>query len=465
MALALLPRVAFAAAPATAKAAKPDTAVPQSDCTKAGCHSDVKDYKAIHGPVNVNACDACHKLTDASSHKFALTREKAQLCTFCHEMDTQGAKVVHKPVAEGQCLACHNPHGGNDRHFTRGQSMRDTCDACHRDVVTGKKHLHGPVAAGACDGCHSPHTSELPKLLIATGRDLCVTCHKEMDEQLHDAKVVHRPVKDDCMQCHDPHGSNYPMQVRKPTADLCESCHADVRKAIADAPHKHSVVTGGAACLSCHTPHGGDLANLLKKKQIEVCLSCHDKAITVGKGRTIASLAGVLDPKMFPHGPIREGDCGGCHNAHGGANDHLLDKPYPPTFYAGFDVKRYTLCFSCHDSQLVLTPRTDSLTGFRNGQTNLHYVHVNRADRGRTCLACHETHVSRYPMHMRESVPFGQWQMPIDYAPTKTGGSCAPGCHRPLAYDRVNPAANPAPPPATGPAADPRTPPTENKNP
>jgi predicted CXXCH cytochrome family protein len=460
-----VPATAPAAPAATAKAPRPDHAVPQADCAQAGCHADVKAYKAVHGPVNVNACDACHKLADASRHQFTLTRDKTQICTFCHQMDTKGAKVVHKPVADGDCLACHNPHGGNDRHFTRGPSMRDTCDACHRDVVGQKKHLHGPVAAGACGGCHAPHTSDLPKLLIATGRDLCVTCHKEMDEQLHDAKVVHKPVRDDCMQCHDPHGSDYPMQVRKPTLDLCVSCHAEVRKAVADAPHKHSVVTSGAACLSCHTPHGGDLANLLRKKQVEVCLSCHDKTITTDQGRTIASQAGVLDPQMVKHGPIRDGDCGGCHNAHGGANTHLLAKPYPGTFYAKFDVQRYGLCFGCHDSQLVLTARTDSLTGFRNGQTNLHYVHVNRPDRGRTCVACHETHVSRYPMHIRASVPFGQWDMPINYTPTATGGSCAPGCHRTLAYDRVQPAANQPPAPATAPALDPRTTNTERNIP
>ena len=452
---------------ALAKLPKPDKAVPAADCTNAGCHADVKQFKVVHGPVNVNACDACHKLTDAPSHKFAMTRAKAQTCTFCHQLDTQGAKVVHKPVADGACLACHNPHGGGDRHFLRGKTMRDTCDACHQDVVGKNKYLHGPVAAGACGGCHRAHSSDLPKLLVATGRDLCVSCHKEMDEQLRETKFVHQPVKDDCSQCHDPHGSDFPMQVRKGTVDLCFSCHGDIKKAVAAAPQKHSVVTSKAACLSCHTPHGGELAKLLKNKQVTVCLSCHNKTITTDTGRTIASQSAVLAPGMVAHGPIREGDCGGCHNAHGGANTHLLAKPYPPTFYAKFSVDRYGLCFGCHDKQLALTEHTDSLTGFRNGDANLHYVHVNRPDRGRTCLACHETHVSKYAMHIRESVPFGQWDMPINYAPTKTGGSCAPGCHRALAYDRVTPAPNDLPPaaPTTTPVSDPRTPVTEGKSP
>jgi hypothetical protein len=39
-------------------------------------------------------------------------------------------------------------------------------------------------------------------------------------------------------------------------------------------------------------------------------------------------------------------------------------------------------------------------------------------------------------MHLRESVPYGNWQMPVKYTPTKTGGYCASGCHKKLAYDR-----------------------------
>jgi len=70
------------------KAAAPTTAVDNKTCTTAECHPQVKDYKAVHGPVNVNACDACHKLTDAAKHTYELSRPKNEICTFCHKMDS-----------------------------------------------------------------------------------------------------------------------------------------------------------------------------------------------------------------------------------------------------------------------------------------------------------------------------------------------------------------------------------------
>src|SRR5436189_5073180 len=63
---------ASAASAQTTKPAKPTAAVANASCVTSECHKDVKDYKVIHGPVNVNACDACHKLEDAKQHKFTL---------------------------------------------------------------------------------------------------------------------------------------------------------------------------------------------------------------------------------------------------------------------------------------------------------------------------------------------------------------------------------------------------------
>ena len=117
----------------------------------------------------------------------------------------------------------------------------------------------------------------------------------------------------------------------------------------------------------------------------------------------------------------------------------MLAKPFPATFYEPFELDKYALCFTCHDKELVLLKQTSSLTGFRNGDVSLHYVHENKAPQGRSCRACHSTHASLNPLHIRELVPYGNWQLPINFTPTPTGGRCAPGCHQELAYDRVNP--------------------------
>src|SRR4051812_41276621 len=151
----------------TQSAPKPTTVIAQKSCVTAECHTTVKQYKVLHGPVNVNACDACHKLTDASQHTFELSREKIQLCTFCHQVDTRGDQFVHGPLKRDECLLCHNPHGGTTVKSLRGKTVADNCKLCHVDKTKDKTTVHGPVAAGACLSCHKGHSSPNPKLLVA----------------------------------------------------------------------------------------------------------------------------------------------------------------------------------------------------------------------------------------------------------------------------------------------------------
>ena len=418
---------------------KPNKAIDPAGCSTSECHVEVKSFKAVHGPVNVNACDACHKPLDVARHTFELTRPKTQLCTFCHQVETAGLPVVHKPLADNDCLACHNPHGGATGKFTRGERLDRLCNTCHQDVTANKSKVHGPVAAAACSSCHEPHASKHPNLLVATGRDLCFTCHAEMKEQMTRVKFQHKAVEQDCTSCHDPHASNFPMQVKQEPLALCTSCHEHepIKQAALSAKNKHSIVTSGDACLNCHTAHGGDLAKLMRNDQLTVCMKCHNNPIDRGQGKpTVAAVAEVLDPGMDKHGPINQGSCGGCHNVHGSDAAHLLAKAYPEPFYQPFALDKYDLCFSCHDKQLVLTQRTTGLTKFRNGERNLHFLHVNKSDRGRNCRACHDAHASPNPLHVRSSVPYGNWEMPINFKQTQTGGSCAPGCHKPFEYDR-----------------------------
>ena len=201
--------------------------------------------------------------------------------------------------------------------------------------------------------------------------------------------------------------------------------------------------------MRCHKPHGGDLDKLLKDRLVDVCMTCHKQEIKRPEGRAVPDVADVLDPKKTKHGPIKDGSCAGCHNVHGSDAAQLLARPYPERFYAPFKADSYDLCFGCHDRQLVLAKETEESTGFRDGDVNLHYVHVNRK-KGRTCRACHSTHTSDSPAHIRDSVPFGKWKIPLNYKPTKSGGSCTPGCHQELGYERqekpVEKADEPEPP-------------------
>jgi hypothetical protein len=132
---------------------------------------------------------------------------------------------------------------------------------------------------------------------------------------------------------------------------------------------------------------------------------------------------------------------------------------YPTEFYTkGYTRDDYRLCFTCHDAAAVETRETTTLTNFRNGAKNLHYVHVDRKSKGRTCRACHETHASNHPGHIRASVPFGKINWPlelqyrVEYTNAKTGqpcdqpsatcrqsgGSCV-ACHDRKTYNYIKP--------------------------
>ena len=136
------------------------------------------------------------------------------------------------------------------------------------------------------------------------------------------------------------------------------------------------------------------------------------------------------------HAPVAHG-CQECHRRHASPHANLLTGAYPGSFYAPFEEAAYQLCFECHAKELFTKPES-SLTSFRNGTTNLHYVHVHQSEKGRTCRACHESHGSTSPKLVRDEVSFGPggWKLPVAWKPTSTGGTCATGCHRALSYDR-----------------------------
>jgi predicted CXXCH cytochrome family protein len=187
-------------------------------------------------------------------------------------------------------------------------------------------------------------------------------------------------------------------------------------------------------CLACHEPHQSEFKALARAQSADLCLGCHDRPIEVAAGgRVVANIGAVLESSSFKHGPIREGRCDGCHWAHASPNANLLHQNFPPDFYQDYSESHYALCFQCHSSRIVLEERTLTLTRFRDGDRNLHFLHVTQ-EKGWSCRACHEVHASNRPFHIRESVRFGGWELPVDYQKTDTGGTCRSGCHKEASY-------------------------------
>jgi predicted CXXCH cytochrome family protein len=310
---------------------------------------------------------------------------------------------------------------------------------CHNSYRQ-KRYVHKPVTLGVCKFCHKSvdpqkHTFKL----VRTRKELCGGCHQEQTRdsktvpsveqlrpkaQIGKGKYLHKPIEEGkCLDCHNPHGSDnkFLLSATK-VAELCRKCHKN--NEIVNNPHK-PVADG--ECNRCHNSHSSNYRNLLTNNQKPLCFSCHEDT------------KAELDKFKFIHKPVVDRGCTVCHGPHGSDYFRLLTKEYTPEFYAPFDISNYDLCFSCHQADKVLTKETENLTDFRNGKTNLHYLHVNTPERGRTCRTCHATHASNEPKHLRKAVPYGQWGIPIQFEKTENGGGCSPGCHNPRAYDRIKP--------------------------
>jgi len=199
---------------------------------------------------------------------------------------------------------------------------------------------------------------------------------------------------------------------------------------------KHAGLETDKLCLACHDPLVSDYANHLIMQPAELCLSCHDRQYTHDSKVVVANMKAILKQNKVHHGPIKQKDCSACHNPHGSNNFRILQKPFPELFYAPYQASNYKLCFMCHQNTIANEKFTTTLTRFRNGNQNLHFVHVNNSIKGRTCRVCHDVHATNNLKHLRDAVPFGGWQLPINFEKTETGGTCLPGCHKEFGYDR-----------------------------
>lgn len=404
-------------------------------CTTAQCHAKLVQGKTVHPATD--SCDSCHESV-ATPHPqkgkktFKLTAQPPELCANCH--DPFGKKaVVHPPVKDGECTTCHDPHSSDQAKLLTAPQL-ELCGGCHSDHVEFK-FVHGPVSSGECTACHTPHESDAKKLLKKTGDELCFGCHGDIQSALQ-KKDVHPAVEMGCTSCHNPHGAANPKLLAEAGAQLCFTCHDAIQDQVQKAVVKHPPVVSAKGCASCHSPHATDNPKLLLAPEKDICLTCHKNVIPPGA--------------KFLHGPIAEGKCTACHTPHGGQYPKLLKDEFPATPYVPYTDKEFALCFTCHKRDLVQYPDTSFATNFRDGERNLHYLHVNNAQKGRSCALCHNLHAGNNPALIADSVPFGQWQLPLKFVKTETGGSCAPGCHKPQSYDRKTPAKKPEPakPPA-----------------
>jgi predicted CXXCH cytochrome family protein len=419
-------------------------AVAANSCVTAACHQAIGGFKNLHPPVKDGDCSSCHEQKTKEhpvkeGKSFALTAKGAALCYQCH--DAKGKKkVVHPPVKDGDCISCHNPHGASGKFLLNvGTDQTGLCYGCHDSEPFKQKYMHSPAAVGECTKCHDPHESNEKALLKGQVRDVCMGCHTDFSEALKKAPFVHPPVQDGpCTSCHDPHSSKVESLLKKKMPDLCIGCHNDFGKKLAGLKFPHKPITQAGGCGNCHSAHYSKAKNLLPTDEMSTCLGCHDTD-TLGNP-PLKNIKKELAGKKYLHGPIQKGECTPCHDPHGSNYFRMLRGNYPTDLYAPYRDGLYDACLTCHEKNLLRYPDTTVYTKFRNGNRNLHFVHVADKRKGRTCRLCHEPHASDGPKLIDiEGSQFGTWKIPFRLELTKTGGRCSPGCHQSYAYDRDKP--------------------------
>ena len=299
------------------------------------------------------------------------------------------------------------------------------------DVVS----VHSPFESGDCSDCHESDDPKNPGKLTAPVTETCLECHDYVLEEAY----KHAAAENSCTNCHSPHNSKLASLLLQEQPTLCVECHEDVGNTLTSANVKHGALTSDKSCSNCHAPHSSAVESLLVEMPFDLCMQCHSKdGLVDADGKQITNMKTLLDENPVWHAPVAGKDCSACHIPHGGEHFRLLRHDYPARFYAKYDAETYALCFQCHNEKAFEVKTTEELTQFRDGDRNLHFVHVNKKRRGRSCRACHEVHAGKQELHIRDSVPYGKggWELKVNYEKASDGGSCDKTCHQKKSYKR-----------------------------
>jgi len=400
------------------------------------CHAAVLQENVKHHPVQDN-CSGCH-VSNGKEHPggkekgFKLIKEIPQLCYICHEVKNN-KKNVHPPSGKGKCMSCHTPHSSPNPGLLIEYPVATLCQECHDIELTGKKSQHKAVADGNCLNCHDPHQSDFKKLMKSDRPLLCLNCHEQIRE-LTKLKNIHPPFERNCLICHSGHTSDEDHLLSQKATELCFGCHDDVQADLQELSHIHPPLKAENSCFTCHSPHASADKKLLLTNEKKTYLNCHNKSIPADNG-SIVNIAQLLQTSKYIHGAIEKEGCSSCHRPHASKNQYLLASSFPLDKYPVGNKDTFALCFTCHNSELIEQQYSNTATGFRNGNKNLHYIHEN-GNKGRSCVFCHDVHAAMNRHLIPDKVPFGNWEMPIKFVSQENGGSCSPGCHEEKHYKR-----------------------------
>jgi predicted CXXCH cytochrome family protein len=407
----------------------------QMSCSMPKCHDALVSGASVHAPAADSDCAACHVPSEApegpNRKAYRLAATGVELCQGCHDEVAKWnrLKFPHDPSSTGDCASCHLPHNSTRKHLLAEGTDGTVCYDCHDDFSKQHKVLHDPVGTLDCTACHDPHASDKDSLLRGGSQDVCFSCHEDQMEDFARA-FRHKPAADGCVTCHDPHGAADKTLTKRAGGALCAPCHKARGEAEAQgiSPHKR---LGEVACTMCHTPHSSEYKQQLRSAPAAVCVSiCHQHVDIIGLQK--------LRPVV--HKPLAKGLCFDCHTPHASSAPSYLKRPLAGKAMQPYEKDTFDFCWSCHARTLVETLDGTGVTGFRNGDQNLHSVHV--VDEQHSCRLCHEEHAATQPALLRTSLVLSK--SPADtsafsFSKQPDGGICFTTCHGQISFDRVQP--------------------------
>jgi len=216
--------------------------VPDETC--ADCHDELVAAfeQTTHGTyfgemrrMEGQSCESCHgsaieHIEDGEPESIINPARQdqfggAQLCMTCHTDDKfDGWMFSEHAAADVNCASCHTVHTSDIT--PAAAQCNETCFGCHADIrAAGYMPSHHPVAEGkmTCRDCHNPHGGSVAMTMGDSKRDLCLSCHAEI-EGPH--VYEHAPVNEDCGLCHDAHGTVADKLLKQSEPALCLNCHA-----------------------------------------------------------------------------------------------------------------------------------------------------------------------------------------------------------------------------------------------
>jgi DmsE family decaheme c-type cytochrome len=186
-----------------------------------------------------------------------------------HRLSEAGCEACHGPAAahieEGDPELIINP--ATDDQFDAGKLCLDCHAGREFDDWAFSEHFTSDIG---CTSCHSIHRQGY-KSSTTKGPEVCYTCHSDVRAAAY--MPSRHPIaegKIDCIDCHSPHGAQVAFTQERSGRELCFSCHANV-----EGPFIFEHAPVEEDCMICHTPHGSVADNLLKQNEPALCLDCH----------------------------------------------------------------------------------------------------------------------------------------------------------------------------------------------